>query len=246
MHKFNQDVFVDTPVVVLAGGLGTRLQKVVADRPKILAPIGGTPFLALMLQWLVNQKVKKVCFSLGYMADLVIAQLQKFAEQYPIDVWYVVEKTPQGTLGGLSLALNKLDVHETIVMNGDTFVNVHLANFIKSMREKNQKLGLVATQVNDVSRYGQLLLDENDMIIKFIEKDLLNNGKGWINAGVYYFSENMIEQIKEFSNGSIEFDFLMPHCKLLHAFRVSQGGFIDIGTPQSYQQAPKVLQEYLK
>ena len=143
MFKPKQNLLDEVPVVVLAGGLGSRLKSVVSDRPKILAQVNGKPFLALLLQWLVNQGVKKVSFSLGYMADLVVEQLLHYADQYSIDISYVIEEEPLGTLGGLSLSLIELDASESIVINGDTFVEVNLTKFLKSMRLKNHQIGLV-------------------------------------------------------------------------------------------------------
>jgi NDP-sugar pyrophosphorylase family protein len=84
------------------------------------------------------------------------------------------------------------------------------------------------------------------LVTQFIEKDLTNVSPGWINAGIYYFSEHMVKKITKFSRGSIEFDFLIPHYEKLQSFRVYQSSFIDIGTPESYQQAPSVLKEYIK
>lgn len=245
MVNSDQAAVVDIPVIVLAGGLGSRLKSVVSDRPKILAQIEGKPFLAILLQWLVSQGVSRVTFSLGYMAEQVIEQLLLYKTKIPLEITYVVEPQPIGTLGGLSLALNKQNITESIVINGDTFVDVNLAQFVNDMRAKNSDMGLVSIQVNNVSRYGQVLLNDDGMVNEFIEKESNNTSAGWINAGIYYFSADTINKLVKCHSGSIEYDFLIPHCKQLKSFKVTQGRFIDIGTPESYQQAPLVLQEYI-
>jgi NDP-sugar pyrophosphorylase family protein len=84
------------------------------------------------------------------------------------------------------------------------------------------------------------------LVTRFTEKNLLNTSPGWINAGIYYFSARMAEKISKFTRGSIECDFLIPYCDQLQSFQISKGCFIDIGTPESYQKAPLVLQEYIK
>ena len=58
-------------VVILAGGLGTRLRSVVSDVPKCMAPVGGRPFLAWILQWLRQYEVNHIILSLGYMNQVV-------------------------------------------------------------------------------------------------------------------------------------------------------------------------------
>ncbi len=246
INKYEFSSLDDVTLVVLAGGLGTRLKSVVADRPKILAQIDGQPFLALLLSWIVSQGVKNVSFSLGYMSDLVVEQLQFYSVKYPININYVIESEPLGTLGGLSLALDNLETSEIIVINGDTFVEVNLSKFMNKMKLNDSAIGLVATRVESVSRYGQVIIDDTGSVTQFIEKNPLNNSPGWINAGVYYFSSDMADKIRQFSRGSIEHDFLIPHCEQLQSFQISSGCFIDIGTPESYQKAPVVLKDYIK
>lgn len=63
-------------VIVLAGGLGTRLRSVVKEIPKCLAPIAGRPFLGYLLDWLVNQGVEHVVFSVGYLREQVISYVE--------------------------------------------------------------------------------------------------------------------------------------------------------------------------
>ena len=72
---------IDT--VVLAGGLGTRLRPMVADRPKILAPVGDRPFLDHLLAWLMGQGARRVVFSLGHLAEQVEAHLAARRDDFP-------------------------------------------------------------------------------------------------------------------------------------------------------------------
>ena len=72
-------------VIVLAGGLGTRLRSVVKEIPKCLAPIGGRPFLGYLLDWLVNQGVNHVVFSVGYLREQVIDYVQSNAWPFTYD-----------------------------------------------------------------------------------------------------------------------------------------------------------------
>lgn len=245
MQEHNDDVFNNLSVVVLAGGLGTRLKSVVKSAPKILAPIAGKPFLDILLRWLIGQGVKHVSFSLGHMAETVIKELLQYKNLYPINISYSVEESPIGTLGGLSLTLNEQNISEAIVINGDTFTEVDLNRFADVMTLKKNEIGLVITKVNNVSRYGEVLFDNSNSVTSFIEKNAQNSKPGWINAGIYYLSESSVKEVKEFTEGGIENDFFLPNCARLQVFKMDKGCFIDIGTPESYLDAVTTLQEFI-
>ncbi|WP_076410860.1 sugar phosphate nucleotidyltransferase [Shewanella sp. UCD-KL12] len=232
------------PVVILAGGLGTRLRSMVADRPKILAPIDGKPFLYILIQWLKAQGVHRLIFSLGYKAEQVIKALSLYRELDGVRVEYVIEAEPKGTLGGLSLALNRLSVDECLVINGDTFVDLDLNHFLYQHRNRNSA-ALATVKVNDPSRYGCLTFKNEDVIESFEEKSALQRVHSWINAGIYYFSSEATNVIKTFDKGAIEQEFFSNRKLELAYSKYSDCSFLDIGTPESYGRAAKVLKEYL-
>lgn len=232
------------PVVVLAGGLGTRLRSVVADKPKILAPIKGIPFIKILLNWLTQQKVNTVVFSLGYKSELVIQELEGLKENYDIDISYVIEKSPLGTLGGLSYTLSKKQLKECLVINGDTFVDVDLNQFSSNLKQRKCPMAIGVVNVENVARFGHVKFKNSLEIESFIEKDSYNTSSGWINSGVYYFSADTIREILKFSSGNIEKDYLIPRVNYLHYYKIFQGRFVDIGTPDSYKLAGDILSEY--
>ena len=97
---------IDIPVIILAGGLGTRLRSVVEDVPKPMAPINGRPFLEYQLAYLKNQGVSSVIFAVGYMADVIERHFG--AQWQSINVSYSREECPLGTGGGLIKACRLL------------------------------------------------------------------------------------------------------------------------------------------
>ena len=111
-------------VIVLAGGLGTRLRSVVADTPKCLAPVGGKPFLGWLLDWLGQYPVNHVVFSVGYLKEQVMDYVR--SREWPFAYDFAVEETPLGTGGGIRLALSKCLENQVFVVNGDTFYPVNL------------------------------------------------------------------------------------------------------------------------
>ncbi|MEE8349952.1 MAG: NTP transferase domain-containing protein, partial [Acidobacteriota bacterium] len=92
-----------TDVLVLAGGMGTRLKSVIGDHPKVLAQIDGQPFLFYLLDHLRVQGVQHVVLSLGYAHQEVLDCLKGRPVTTP-RVTTVVEKTPLGTAGAIRFA----------------------------------------------------------------------------------------------------------------------------------------------
>lgn len=239
---------VSSPVVVLAGGLGTRLRDAVPDCPKILAPVAGKPFIEILLAWLVEQEVKQVIFSLGYKADFVISHLDRIKHAYDLTIETIEEPEPLGTLGALSYVFNQQEVKqavlsEAIVINGDTWVDVNLKAFINHNHDKN--VSLVCHQVSNLARYGALTINRAGEVLAFIEKDINNTKQGWINAGIYWFNQHAIAQISTYKQGSLEHEFLADPSTVIQAFASNGKGFIDIGTPESLSRAKDILKEYL-
>jgi mannose-1-phosphate guanylyltransferase len=229
--------------VVLAGGLGTRLKGVVPDKPKILAPVGGHPFIDHLIGWLERQGIARLVFSLGHKADMIRAHLDARKDS-AIEIKTVVESEPLGTAGGLIFACSALDSDPVLVLNGDSLIEVDLPAFLASHRAKGADVSMVAVQVADAGRFGGVEIDADDYIRAFREKSPSSSSQpGWINAGIYAFTTSALEDLKQSQKGSLEHDFfaVRPH-RYLHAYR-SQGKFIDIGTPDTLALADNWLRD---
>jgi D-glycero-alpha-D-manno-heptose 1-phosphate guanylyltransferase len=216
---------------ILAGGLGTRLRSVVADRPKVLAAVRGKPFLAYLLDCLADVGVDRVVLCTGYMGDLV---RETFGDSYrSLQILYSQEPYQLGTGGALGLALPLLHDKTILVMNGDSFCQADLAQFWAWHRERSAQASLLLTQVPDTSRYGRVQTDEAGAVWKFEEKGD-TRGPGWINAGIYAIERALLESIPSDCAVSLERD-LFPQWigRGLYGYPNS-GQFLDIGTPESY------------
>src|ERR1700728_210084 len=89
--------------IVLAGGLGTRLRSVVSNVPKPMAPVGGRPFLDLLLRSLKAKGISRVVLSVGYMSDAIISHFQDHS--LGMELIFEVEPSPLGTGGAIAAAL---------------------------------------------------------------------------------------------------------------------------------------------
>lgn len=227
-------------IAVLAGGLGTRLAGILGDLPKIMAPIGGRPFLDYLLGWLAGQGAKRVLLCLGYRATPVLAHLE--THPFPsLEIAAVKEPRPLGTAGALAFALSSLKSDPVMVMNGDTFVDADLPAFLASHRAAGAAASMVCALVDDPERYGRLDIDEHDRVVRFREKDVTAATPSWINAGLYLFNRTVLENVAKLEVGSLEHDVLeLLPAGSLHAFKTT-GQFLDIGTSESLAQAACIL-----
>ncbi len=223
--------------VVLAGGLGTRLKGVVPDKPKILAPVGGHPFIDYLIGWLISQGINRFVFSLGYKAKMIHAHLDA-RENPKVEIKTVVEAEPLGTAGGLISACPELDSDPVLVLNGDSLVDIDLSSFLCSHRASGAEASIVAAQVANADRFGTIEIDSEGFVSAFREKKISDGGKpGWINAGVYAFSSSALRKIEQLGRGSLEHDFFAVQSdSYIHVYR-SPGKFIDIGTPETLSLA---------
>ena len=215
--------------IILVGGQGTRLRSVISDKPKPLAPIDGVPFLDYLLNQIEN-KVSRIILAVGYMGDQV-------ANLYRDRCLISMEKTPLGTGGAVCKALELVEGERFWVLNGDSYFDISF----DEMEKCEGDLIMACRHVDDVSRYGSVVIDK-DAIISFQEKQE-SLGSGWINGGIYLMGKKLFKDKSTQSPFSLEVDFfptLLLSDKKVIAYPGS-GSFIDIGTPQSYHRAYEVL-----
>lgn len=224
----------DITAVVLAGGLGTRLRPVVADRPKVLAEVNGRPFLHYLLDQLTMAGIRRIVFSTGYMAETVSTLL---GSRYgSAGLVYSVEDEPRGTGGALRLALPLLASDPVLVLNGDSYCDVDLPAFAATHGRRGAVASLALAEVADISRYGAVDVAADGAVTAFEEKGS-RSGRGLINAGVYLLELSTIASIAANEMVSLERD-IFPVLIGNGLFGDSRTGrFIDIGVPGDYLAA---------
>lgn len=232
-------------VVILAGGLGTRLRSVVSDVPKCMAHVDGRPFLEWMLRWIEPFRPNKIILSLGYLSEVVTDWVNTAMKDYPIPIEWVIEETPLGTGGGIRLALSKVTASQCVILNGDTFFDVDLNAFCSFRDKAGSTLAVALKSMERFDRYGSVTLNAAGHIISFNEKRYCD--KGLINGGVYCIDckAGLLDDKPE--KFSFEKDVLEPQSSKgeLSGF-ISDGSFIDIGIPQDYSLAQTFLPANIK
>jgi D-glycero-alpha-D-manno-heptose 1-phosphate guanylyltransferase len=220
--------------IVLAGGFGTRLRDRLGGRPKCLAPVGSTSFLALLLRQLAHQGVDDVVLSLGHLADQVVQAAQE--ARLGAAVRWVVEPEPLGTAGAVAFAMDSLGLEEALVTNGDTYLDGGLEAMHPPLDQAaGEQLRMALVAVPDRGRFGGVEL-EHGQVRRFIEKG--QEGPGLINAGMYRLSRAALG-LGRGEAGSLETQVL-PRLMALGPGAVTgvrlDGGFIDIGVPADYER----------
>lgn len=223
---------------ILAGGLGTRLRSVVADRPKILAEIHGRPFLSYLLDQLADAGVRSVVLCTGYMGAKVRAA---FGDSHRgVRLVYSQEPSPLGTGGALRFAADHLVSSTVLVLNGDSYCQADVGAFWAAHCAADSRATVLLVRVEDARRFGQVELDEGGRILRFEEKGA-RTGPGWINAGMYLIDRQWVDTIPSGRAVSLEREVFPAWIdRGLRGWR-SSGRFLDVGTPESYRAAERLL-----
>lgn len=226
--------------IILAGGLGTRLQSVLEEgQPKCMAPVNGRPFLEYLLRYLENQRCTRVILALGHHNDAVLEWLKTKAFFYRVE--WSIEKEPLGTGGGIRKAALMCRNQDVIVLNGDTMFDIDLPGLMSLHQQKNAAATLALKPMKNFERYGSVQLDNEDRIIGFKEKQPCS--EGLINGGIYALNREVLMSQPLPPAFSFEKDFLEPHVTDLYlGGLVQEGYFIDIGVPEDFERAQNELE----
>ena len=228
--------------IVLAGGLGTRLKGVLKGLPKPMAPIRDRPFLEYQMDFWIDQGISRFILSVGYLNQTILSH---FGNSYrSVEINYVQENTPLGTGGGLLMASKSL-AEPFLLLNGDTFFEVDLNDLCLFNNEHDAEWTMSLFRSKDLDRYMGLDLEDNGEILSLQsggnELTLLANG------GVYLVNPSALKRLndKPYTKSSLENDLLPKFISLgvgLYGFE-SSGKFIDIGVPEDYYRAQKILKD---
>ncbi len=234
--------------VVLCGGVGRRLQPVVSDRPKCLAPVGERPFLEYLLLWLQSGGIKSVCLAVGYKGDQIMKHFGN-GSRWGMSLSYAMEQEPLGTAGALKNAAPFVGRDPFLVLNGDSVLDVQCQDLVRFHQEREALATLALSEVPETQRYGRVRIDADGRVLGFREKAAETESGGSrpceglaINGGVYVFSRQMFAEIPDAPPPvSLEMD-VFPKLigRGLYGF-LTVGYFIDIGIPEDYERAQREL-----
>lgn len=226
-------------ILILAGGLGTRLQPVVQDRPKPMVEVYGKPFLEYQIEQLKAQGFQDIVLCIGHLAS----QIRDYfgdGHGWGVQIAYAMETKLLGTAGAIKNAQHFIE-NTFLVLNGDSYLEADFRALVEAHRRYRavdpRTMGTIAAvTVEDAAAYGTLELDAGGRILCFQEK--ANAGPGWINAGAYVMEPEILDFIPAGRAVSIEketFPLVLEKGWHLYAYPV-EGFFVDIGTPEGYRR----------
>ena len=225
-------------VVILAGGLGTRLREAVPDLPKCMAPVNNRPFLSFVVDHLQAQGIEQFIFSLGYKSEAFTEYLAGFLPHNSYQL--VIEEEPLGTGGAIQLACRNAKEKNVMVVNGDSIFKTDLAKQAYFHFTYNAHCTLALKRMKDFDRYGVVELNPDHTIASFKEKQFYENGL--INGGSYILNREYFLQEGFPEKFSFETDYLQKYYSTRKIYALEQDAyFIDIGIPGDYQKAQTEL-----
>lgn len=224
--------------MILAGGYGTRLAPVLGNVAKGLAPIRGTPFLDLLLKYLIRHGISRVVFCVSHLREGV---MKRYASWPSLQTAFSVEADPLGTGGALKHALDQVTSDRLFVLNGDSFCNVDLQALLQHHLQHVALATLSVASPAGRADIGSVKLGADSRVVSFREKAAQREGGYLMNAGVYAIERSAFEEVLE-GRCSLEQDLIPRWVKLGRCFALeTKEEVIDIGTPERYARAQERL-----
>jgi D-glycero-alpha-D-manno-heptose 1-phosphate guanylyltransferase len=230
--------------VILAGGRGTRLGRLLPRLPKPMAPAAGRPFVEWIVRNLAQAGFRRVFLSTGHLAPAIE---EHFAGQpVPgVEVRCVREEQPLGTAGAFLHVVRQtgLKPRAWLVLNGDSLVFVDWPDLVSRFDRPEVDAVVVARWVNEADRFGTLIVDDTHRLRSFEEKRPGGTGPGLINAGIYLLRDRLVAGCSQQPPLAFEcelFPAWLREGRWLEAFPV-RTDFLDIGTEESLAQAGEFI-----
>ena len=219
--------------IILAGGLGTRLQSVVSDIPKVLAPVNNKPFLHYILENVSKYKIEHIVLSTGYLHEKIELFVKEKHSRKNIS--FAIEKEPLGTGGAIANALQQCNTDEVLILNGDTFFDIDYNFFYHHHNHHCAEFSIALKTMQNFNRYGTVAIDGHRRITAFQEKRQME--EGIINAGIYIVNRPCFNEMNWPMKFSMEKEYMEKYFNSIPMYGfVYEGYFIDIGIPEDFEK----------
>lgn len=219
-------------VVLMAGGLGTRLQPLTRDCPKPLLPVGGKPILETILESFAEQGFKRIFLSVNYKAEMIQNHFGT-GDRWGVEVSYLHENARRGTAGGLLLLPQRPSV-PLIVMNGDLLTRMNFDSFLRFHEAQGAAATMAVRDYELRVPYGVVQL--SGARLQAIEEKPVR--KFFVNAGIYALSPEALDHLPAQSECDMPelFERVIAAGKTTAAYPVREY-WIDIGRIEELERA---------
>jgi len=228
-------------VIILAGGMGTRIQSRFPDRPKAMIPFGGKPFLEHQMRLLARGGFRSFVLCVGYKADQIVGYFGD-GSALGLRIEYSIEAAQLGTGGALRHA-EAFFREACLVLNGDTYLDMDYQSLLRFHAADPEAVGTLTVVARvDASRYGRILCDPDGRIRSFREKSADRLGIHLVSAGAYVLKPEILKHAPP-GQSTLEkevFPAALAAGASLYAFHTA-APFVDIGTPEGYESLKSFL-----
>ncbi len=230
--------FYSNQVVLMVGGLGTRLRPLTEKIPKPMLHVGEKPILQTIVERFRNYGFINIVMCVGYKSN-IIQDYFGDGSKFGVNIKYVIEDKRMGTAGALSLLTEK-PKEPFFVMNGDLLTNVNFESMM-DYHLQNNSMGTMAVREYDFQvPYG--VVNIHNSIIQSIEEKPIHNF--FVSAGIYILDPKCIEYIPEdtFYDMPTLFEKLIKEDRKMVSFPLREY-WLDIGRVEEYERANREYRE---
>lgn len=232
----------DLPVVIMAGGKGTRLKPITNIIPKPLVPVGDKSMVEIIMDSFKECGLSTFYMSVNYKADIIKYYLSEFKDVY--DIEYFTEDKPLGTAGSLKMLQNKIQT-PFFVSNCDILVDQDYSEIYKYHKENGNELTAVAAVKTYTIPYGTMELSKNGLLAELREKP---SNTVYVNAGLYILEPHLLNDIpdQEFYHITHLMEKINERGGKVGVFPVTEGSWMDIGEWKEYSKTQERFEKRLK
>ncbi|HEY7367433.1 MAG TPA: nucleotidyltransferase family protein [Nitrosopumilaceae archaeon] len=227
--------------VILAGGLGTRLQPYTTFVPKPMLPLGEKPLLEHLIEWLRKNGIKSTVLCVSYLRKTIEDYFED-GERFGMEIEYAIASKPLATAGQLKTAEKFID-ESFVCVYGDSIFDFDLKTMINQHLKKKSFITMSLYEYKTKLNYGVIETTKNGRVIGWNEKPEI---KANINIGCYVMEPQVFELIP--SNKPYGMDDVIKKAilrkKVVNSF-LTKKGFMDIGDKTSYKKAYQQFLEKL-
>ena len=224
---------INCPVVIMAGGKGTRMLPFTNILPKPLIPINGKPIIEIIINEFRRFGITEYFISVNYKAKLIKAYFEDMQSDYSLS--YIEEDKPLGTAGALKYLDDKID-STFFVTNCDIIIKENYNTIFDFHKQKKCDLTIVASLQNYVIPYGVCEIDQKGFLSNINEKPEFNF---LVNTGMYVLEPKVLKLIEKdtFYNITDLIQKLKDTGGSVGVFPVSEKAWIDVGQWDEYKNA---------
>lgn len=236
-QREKSDQLKDIPVVIMAGGKGTRLKPITNIIPKALVPLGEKPIIQIIIERFISFGCRKFFVSVNYKGDMIEDYLKK--QGLDCEFHFYTEDQPMGTSGSLSLIKDQID-GTFFVSNCDIIIDQDFNEVYDYHKRYGNSMTAIAAMKHFQIAYGIMEVKDNGHLEAIKEKPSYHFR---VNAGVYVMEPSVFDFIpeNEFHNINVLMEDLIANDNNVGVFPVTEGAWLDIGVWSEYQKTNEIF-----